>query len=246
MIRGLVVSMIALAPFTAGQWRGPTRDGVVPAITPTPNWPPQLSKLWERDVGQGLSGPVVDSRRVCVLTRRGANETVSCLRLDTGAQPWTAPPALPSSNRIMMPPSTAAAPSPRRPTPTTASSPSASTASAPPGTRPPAVSSGSGSRTANSISLTLTSAPQPLPLPLPSSGAAWFSSIPAGTAAARWSHPEPEPSSPFAFPTAANSGASLTWCLWTTPSPRRSASRTASSPPTTTLASCPGASGEHA
>ncbi|NWF85056.1 MAG: PQQ-like beta-propeller repeat protein [Bryobacteraceae bacterium] len=93
MVRRLAVSMIALSPMAAAQWpqwRGPTRDGAAPTRTQARPWPSQLSKLWERDVGHGHSGPIADSSRVWVHTRNGANETVACLRLDTGARLWSA------------------------------------------------------------------------------------------------------------------------------------------------------------
>jgi outer membrane protein assembly factor BamB len=70
------------------QWRGPDRDGRLP---PSPaSWPPRLELLWQRDVGEGHSGPVAGSDSVFTLSRRAGDEVVTCLRLSSGAVVWTA------------------------------------------------------------------------------------------------------------------------------------------------------------
>ena len=76
------------------QWRGPARDGSA-APGPQRSWPEKLTVLWERDVGEGYSGPVVEGDRVWLHTRRGNDEVVSCLKLTSGETLWSARYAAP-------------------------------------------------------------------------------------------------------------------------------------------------------
>jgi len=70
------------------QWRGPARDGSV--SNPSPDqWAERAVLLWEKDVGEGYSGPVVSGNRVWVHTRRDHQEIVSSLSLDTGELLWS-------------------------------------------------------------------------------------------------------------------------------------------------------------
>ena len=70
------------------QWRGPGRDGSVPGRTKSVNWPSNLTKVWEREVGGGYSGPLVAGNRIWVHAREGDREVVSCLTLDQGEPLW--------------------------------------------------------------------------------------------------------------------------------------------------------------
>jgi outer membrane protein assembly factor BamB len=87
--------LLALSAVAAGQevwtqWRGPQRDGSLPAVaTAEKPWPARLELLWKRDVGEGYSGPVTDGRDVWVHARQGESEVVSLLRLTSGERVWT-------------------------------------------------------------------------------------------------------------------------------------------------------------
>lgn len=71
------------------QWRGPERDGSVPPRKTAEPWPARLALLWERDVGEGYSGPLTDGLSVWVLARRGDREVVTRLLLASGEAVWT-------------------------------------------------------------------------------------------------------------------------------------------------------------
>lgn len=74
------------------QWRGPARDGVAEGRAA---WPATLAKVWEREIGEGYSGPIIAGGNVWTLSRRGDQETAWCLRLATGEVKWTAAYAAP-------------------------------------------------------------------------------------------------------------------------------------------------------
>lgn len=86
----LLAALGAVALAQWPQWRGPSRDGSIPAPAAPRPWPPQLTRLWEREVGQGYSGPIVDQQTVFVHSRLGHNEAVSALRLSDGRPLWAA------------------------------------------------------------------------------------------------------------------------------------------------------------
>lgn len=71
------------------QWRGPGRDGVVPAALVPKAWPAALKEGWSVAVGEGYSTPVVDGGRVYVHARRDPDETVTAFDLASGRQVWT-------------------------------------------------------------------------------------------------------------------------------------------------------------
>ena len=70
------------------QWRGAARDGVVSAEARAGEWPERPVLLWEQEVGEGYSGPVIAGDRVWVHTRRGEAEVVSSLTLGEGRTVW--------------------------------------------------------------------------------------------------------------------------------------------------------------
>ncbi len=70
------------------QWRGPGRDGRVPLNVAVGDWLAEPRLLWEREVGEGHSGPVVLDDRLWVHARRRDQEVVSCLSLSDGALLW--------------------------------------------------------------------------------------------------------------------------------------------------------------
>ena len=71
------------------QWRGPARDGVVPAALVPKAWPEALTEGWSVAVGEGYSTPVVDGGRVYVHARRDPDEIVTAFDLASGRQIWT-------------------------------------------------------------------------------------------------------------------------------------------------------------
>jgi outer membrane protein assembly factor BamB len=90
----VVVAGLALFAATAHgqwpQWRGPAREGVVPASSVPVAWPEKLSLSWRQDVGEGYSSPVVDDGRIFVHSRSDAEEVVSAFELESGEPVWSA------------------------------------------------------------------------------------------------------------------------------------------------------------
>jgi outer membrane protein assembly factor BamB len=70
------------------QWRGPARDGVVPALAARQSWPSGLKAGWKVTVGVGHSSPLVVGKNAFVFTREGENEVVQALDLATGKTVW--------------------------------------------------------------------------------------------------------------------------------------------------------------
>jgi outer membrane protein assembly factor BamB len=74
------------------QWRGPTRDGQVPAA----QWPNQLNaetvkSTWRVELDDGYSSPIVDGKHVyTVETRDREKEVVRAINRTTGEQVWEA------------------------------------------------------------------------------------------------------------------------------------------------------------
>lgn len=89
---GLLGVLLCAARGAAGSedwpcWRGAGRDGVVRGFTLPSVWPKELKPLWSVEVGEGHASPVVAGEKVFLLTRRGDQETVTCLDL-SGHQVW--------------------------------------------------------------------------------------------------------------------------------------------------------------
>jgi outer membrane protein assembly factor BamB len=89
----VVAALVALLPALGlaadwPQWRGPSRDGVVPGLPPRTAWPEALKPGWKVNVGIGHSSPVVAGGRVFVFTREAEDEVVRSLDLDTGRVLW--------------------------------------------------------------------------------------------------------------------------------------------------------------
>ncbi len=71
------------------QWRGPNRDGAVPAAGAPTAWPEgALKRGWKVPVGEGHAGPVVVGDRVFVFARADDNEVVRALSLADGKELW--------------------------------------------------------------------------------------------------------------------------------------------------------------
>jgi outer membrane protein assembly factor BamB len=72
------------------QWRGPNRDGVLPAASVPAVWPDQPTVQWTQPLGEGYSSPVVDDGRVFVHSRTDPEEVVSAFELTSGEAIWSA------------------------------------------------------------------------------------------------------------------------------------------------------------
>lgn len=87
----LALALIASATVSAQQWpqwRGPNRDGHVPAAAVPKVWPPTLAKDWSIDVGGGYSSPVVHEGRIYLHSRQGEEEIAWSIDLATGKPLW--------------------------------------------------------------------------------------------------------------------------------------------------------------
>jgi outer membrane protein assembly factor BamB len=70
------------------QWRGPTRDGLVPAANVPASWPDSLRRVWRVEIGEGYSSPIVADGRVFVHSRRDPEEIVTTLDFASGKIIW--------------------------------------------------------------------------------------------------------------------------------------------------------------
>lgn len=68
------------------QWRGPGRDGHIPALAG--DMPSGLERVWDVAVGEGYSSLVSAGGLLYVHARRGADEVVTALSAETGAVAW--------------------------------------------------------------------------------------------------------------------------------------------------------------
>jgi outer membrane protein assembly factor BamB len=72
------------------QFLGPTRDGIYPGNDVASSWPKDGPPLiWQKNVGQGFSGPAVASGRVVMFHRLADKETVECLDSNSGKPIWS-------------------------------------------------------------------------------------------------------------------------------------------------------------
>ena len=70
------------------QWRGPSRDGLVPAASAPSSWPNSLRRAWRVEIGEGYSSPVVSRGSVFVHGRKDPEEVVIAVDLATGKVLW--------------------------------------------------------------------------------------------------------------------------------------------------------------
>jgi outer membrane protein assembly factor BamB len=87
---GLCVLALAF-PATAQDWsqfRGPSRDGSVPAAVLPEPWPKTATRAWEVEIGEGYSSPVVANGRAFLHSRRDPEEVVTAVDLHTGRVAW--------------------------------------------------------------------------------------------------------------------------------------------------------------
>jgi hypothetical protein len=84
--------IFAATPVRADDWPqflGPTRNGVSAEKGLAGSWPktgPPV--LWQHEVGEGFSGPVIAGDRLIIFHRIGDGEVVECLHAVTGKPQW--------------------------------------------------------------------------------------------------------------------------------------------------------------
>ncbi len=85
----LLLSLFQSAPAQEwNQWRGPNRDGLVPASSTPSAWPESLRRLWRVEIGEGYASPVVSRGRVFIHGRRDPEEVVTAIDLVKGGVVW--------------------------------------------------------------------------------------------------------------------------------------------------------------
>jgi outer membrane protein assembly factor BamB len=90
------VIAIALLLFSAStvagqewtQFRGPSRDGIVPTAVIPKTWPKSAKRAWQVEIGEGYSSPVVANGRAFLHSRRDPEEIVTAIDLKTGTIAW--------------------------------------------------------------------------------------------------------------------------------------------------------------
>jgi outer membrane protein assembly factor BamB len=70
------------------QWRGPSRDGLVPAANTPSKWPASFRRAWRVEVGEGYSSPVASDKTVFIHSRRDPEEVVTAVNLADGKVIW--------------------------------------------------------------------------------------------------------------------------------------------------------------
>ena len=71
-----------------GQWRGPDRDGVIPAGLTPQSWPEKLSREWTVDVGSGYATPLVINGEIFLFTRQAGEEVMLAINPNSGGINW--------------------------------------------------------------------------------------------------------------------------------------------------------------
>jgi outer membrane protein assembly factor BamB len=71
------------------QFLGPNRDGISPETGLLRSWPKDgPPALWQKDVGEGYSGPVIAGGKLILFHRVGDKDIVACLDAATGKERW--------------------------------------------------------------------------------------------------------------------------------------------------------------
>jgi outer membrane protein assembly factor BamB len=96
MLRAAILIVLLCTPLAAvlaandwPQFLGPSRDGVYAGAPLNEKWPASGPRVvWRKQVGQGLSGPVVAGKRLVLFHRVGDREIVEAFDALTGASQW--------------------------------------------------------------------------------------------------------------------------------------------------------------
>jgi outer membrane protein assembly factor BamB len=70
------------------QWRGANRDGKVDGFNAPSQWPEELKLRWKTTVGSGDATPALVGDKLCVFTRQGDEEFMTCLEVERGEEQW--------------------------------------------------------------------------------------------------------------------------------------------------------------
>jgi outer membrane protein assembly factor BamB len=91
-LRRLCLASLFLAAILGADWPqflGPHRDGTSPEKGLLESWTEKGPPLvWEKEVGEGYSAPVVHANRLVLFHRVGDEEVVECLEADNGKGVW--------------------------------------------------------------------------------------------------------------------------------------------------------------
>jgi outer membrane protein assembly factor BamB len=94
MRRALVcLAIVSVSQATSAQWmqwRGPNRDGIVPAANVPPVWPKEPVLEWKQPMGEGYSSPVAANGIVFVHSRQDPQEIVTAFDVGSGKTVWSA------------------------------------------------------------------------------------------------------------------------------------------------------------
>lgn len=82
------------------QWRGPGRDGRAEGFVSPEPWPEQLARRWSVAVDTGASSPIIVGAAAYVHGRRGEDEVLIKLDLETGERLWESPYPAPYENHF--------------------------------------------------------------------------------------------------------------------------------------------------
>jgi outer membrane protein assembly factor BamB len=96
MLRAAILAVVLSTPLAAvlaandwPQYLGPSRDGVYVGAPLNEKWPTAGPRvLWKKQIGQGLSGPVVAGKRLILFHRVDNREIVESFDALTGAPQW--------------------------------------------------------------------------------------------------------------------------------------------------------------
>jgi outer membrane protein assembly factor BamB len=90
--RATLVALLLATPLFAADWPqflGPSRNGIYVGAPLNEKWPSSGPRvIWKKEIGQGLSGPVVTGKRLILFHRVGDSEIVESLDALTGAPQW--------------------------------------------------------------------------------------------------------------------------------------------------------------
>jgi outer membrane protein assembly factor BamB len=84
----LVAGVMPASAQDWSQWRGPARDGVIPASVVPKEWPKATRRGWQVEIGEGYSSPVVANGRAFLHSRRDPEEIVTAIDVATGRVVW--------------------------------------------------------------------------------------------------------------------------------------------------------------
>lgn len=66
------------------QWRGPNRNGVISASEVPKEWPGKLERIWQIEVGEGHSSPIISDNKIFVFSRQNEEEVITCVTPTNG------------------------------------------------------------------------------------------------------------------------------------------------------------------